>query len=329
MHCLDHAIYMKLAGLQTLRGIAANLVVIFHCVAIGLLPKYGLQPDFLSFTFIRNFWSGVDLFFCISGFVMCYSYLNSKVSGYDFFRARVIRIVPIYWIFTTTVFAISPLIGSQRDYKWFFQSLFFLVQLDTRLPILAAGWTLQYEMFFYLLFALVLLFLKRGRFFILSILLLFAVFLQNSHNIMLEFIFGGIAYLLFDSSFITRFRTTILCLSVAFYTVSLLSLSENFATNYRVVFFGIPALFIVASVANMSMPRKSLQAVGNYSYSLYLIHFPLLSVYFKVISFFELRFFPGWLLIVVAVGSCNFAALLTSKYIEEPVTRHLRTRFLN
>jgi len=320
---------MKLAGLQTLRGIAANLVVIYHCLAIGLLPKYGLQPEFQSLTFIQNFWSGVDLFFCISGFVMCYSYLNSNVSGYDFFRARVIRIVPIYWIFTTIVFVISPLIGSQRDFKWFFQSLFFFVQLDNRLPILAAGWTLQYEMFFYLLFALVLLFLKKGRFFVLSILLLIAILLQSSHNIILEFIFGGVAYLLSKFSFMTRFRAAILCLSVAFYIVSLLILSEKFATNYRVIFFGIPALFIVASVANMSMPKKSLQTVGNYSYSLYLIHFPLLSIFFKIISFFDLRFFPGWLVIVVAVGSCNLAALLTWKYLEEPVTRHLRSRFLN
>jgi len=320
---------MKLAGLQTLRGIAANLVVFFHCLAIGLLPKYGFQSQFESFTFLRNFWSGVDLFFCISGFVMCYSYLNSKVSGWDFFRARVIRIVPIYWIFTTAIFVTSIFAGFPPDYNWLIQSLLFFVDLENRSPILAVGWTLQYEMFFYLLFAIIILFFARNRFYFLSLSLLITVIIQNNHRIILEFIFGGIAYLLYKSHFFKRFKITFFGLFFAVYVFSLFALKENVALNYRVVFFGIPSLFIVASVANMNMPKYSLQTVGGYSYSLYLIHFPLLSIYFKIISFFDLRFFPGWLLIVVAVGSCNLAALLTWKYLEEPVTRHLRSRFLS
>ena len=115
----------------------------------------------------------------------------------------------------------------------------------------------------------------------------------------------------------------------ALYVLSLFALKEDIVTNYRVVFFGIPALFIVASVANMKMPKHCLQTVGGYSYSLYLIHFPLLSIYFKIISLYDLRFFPSWLLIVVAVGSCNAAAFITWKYLEVPVTRSLRNRFLN
>ncbi len=320
---------MKLAGLQTLRGIAANFVVFFHCLAIGLLPKYGFQPQFESLIFLRNFWSGVDLFFCISGFVMCYSYLNSKFSGWDFFRARVIRIVPIYWIFTTVIFVTTILVGSSPDYKWFFQSLLFFVDLENRSPILAAGWTLQYEMFFYLLFAIVIMFFRRNRFYFLSVTLLITVIIHNYHIIILEFIFGGIAYLLYNSHFFKRFKIAIFGLFFALYVLSLFALKEDIASNYRVVFFGIPALFIVASVANMNMPKHSLQTVGDYSYSLYLTHFPLLSIYFKIISLYDLRFFPSWLLIVVAVVSCNAAAFITWKYLEVPVTRSLRNRFLN
>ena len=260
---------------------------------------------------------------------MCYSYLNSKVSGWDFFRARVIRIVPIYWIFTTVIFVTSIFAGSPPDYKWLFQSLLFFVDLENRSPILAAGWTLQYEMFFYLLFAIIILFFKRNRFYYLSLSLFIAVIIQNNHRIILEFIFGGIAYLLYKSDFIKRFQITIFGLSFAVYVLSLFAITENFALNYRVVLFGIPTLFIVASVANMNMPKYSLQTVGGYSYSLYLIHFPLLSIYFKIISFYELRFFPTWLLIVVAVSSCNAAAFIAWKYLEVPVTRFLRSRFLN
>jgi len=259
---------------------------------------------------------------------MCYSYLNSKVSGRHFFQARVIRIVPIYWIFTTAIFILSTLMGSQPEYKWFFESLLFFVNLDIRLPILAAGWTLQYEMFFYFLFALVLIFFKRNRFHILSVLLLIAVIMQNKHNIILEFLFGAIAYLLYKSDFFTRFKVKILLLFFAMYAVSLFALDESFALTHRVFFFGIPALFIVASLASINMPKKSLQTAGNYSYSLYLIHFPLLSLYFKFSSHFAPESVPAWVLILVGVSFCNIAAFFTWKYLESPVTIYLRKKFV-
>jgi peptidoglycan/LPS O-acetylase OafA/YrhL len=146
----------KLSGLQTLRGIAANMVLIFHCLAIGKLPKYGFEGSFESVSFLENFSSGVDLFFLISGFVMCYSYANSKTSGFNFLLARIIQIVPIYWLFTSIIFVLNLLSENFMDWRLFVASLFFTVNLDLRFPILAAGWTLQYEMFFYLIFALVL-----------------------------------------------------------------------------------------------------------------------------------------------------------------------------
>ena len=82
----------RLEGLQTVRGLAANLVVVFHCLAIGLLPKYGFESRFRSWYFLEDFWSGVDVFFCISGFVMFYSYSNLKTTGVEFFLLRLIRI---------------------------------------------------------------------------------------------------------------------------------------------------------------------------------------------------------------------------------------------
>lgn len=327
--CLVHTFQMKLAGLQTLRGIAANLVVFFHCFAIGMLPKYGFKSQFESITFVRNFWSGVDLFFCISGFVMCYSYLNSKVSGHYFFLSRAIRIVPLYWIFTIANYILLAVLGSQPDCKWLFQSLFFFVDLDVRLPILPAGWTLQYEMFFYLLFAIALIFFRKQRFVTLNVMLLSTIILQTKHNLLLEFSFGGIAYLLYKSNFVIRFKVPLLCLFLAIDIVNLLVFEERFATTYRVFIFGIPALFIVTSIASMNMPKKSLQTTGDYSYSLYLIHFPLLSICFKFFSNHVSGSTPAWILTVVSVSICNIAAFFSWKYIEAPMTDFLRNRFLN
>lgn len=320
---------MKLTGIQTLRGIAANLVILYHCFAIGLLPKYGYQSQFESFIGLRNFWSGVDLFFCISGYVMCYSYLNSTTSGWNFFRARIIRVVPIYWIFTSLVFASSLLMGSPPDYEWFIQSLIFSVNLENRFPILAVGWTLQYEMFFYLSFAIVLLLFKTTRLVFLSLFLLFVVAILPKHIIILEFFFGCVAYLLSQSQLLKRLNFVFLSSSSVAYIGVLFLLKGDFATNYRVIFFGIPAIFIVASMATAKMPKKFLQHAGSYSYSLYLIHFPLLSIYFKMLNAFEINLFPAWFLIVIAVGTCNATAFITWKYIESPLLRALRHKFLD
>ena len=319
----------KLAGVQTLRGVAANMVVIFHCLGIGLLPKYGFKSQFEPLTFLTNCRSGVDLLLCISGFVTCYSYLNTKNSGFNFFRARAIRIIPIYWIFTTVSFIILTLGSFQTEYKLFFQSLLFVVDPNFRLPILAVGWTLQYVMFFYLLFALVLAFCKHKRFLILSLLLMTTVILQPSRIIILEFIFGGIGYLLYNFNSFKKFKVVIFCSSFSLYLLSFFAIADSFAKNYRVVFFGIPAFLMVASFASIKLPKKSLQTTGSYSYSLYLIHFPLLSIYFKLMSSFDLKLFPVWLLIFGAVISCNAAAFITWKYIEAPLTKYLINRFIN
>lgn len=322
-------VHMNLAGIQTLRGVAANLVVLFHCFEIGLLPKYGFKHEFDSLNFFSNFWSGVDLFFCISGFVMCYSYLGSNVSGRDYFLARIFRIVPLYWIVTTTNFAIISVFGLEPDFGWFFQSLFFSVNLDNRLPILAAGWTLQYEMFFYLVFAAVLVLFKRNRLAILILMLLVTIIMQNKHLIVLEFIFGCIAYFLYKLKFTRRFKVQIFCLFIAIYIVSLIAIDSSFASDYRVLLFGIPSLFVVAAVANMRMPKHSFQIVGSYSFSLYLVHFQMLSLIFKFYDKFMPESTSAAVLIFIGIVACNLAGFVTWKYMEAPITNYFRSKFLH
>jgi peptidoglycan/LPS O-acetylase OafA/YrhL len=139
--------------------------------------------------------------------------------------------------------------------------------------------------------------------------------------------FGGLSFLIYKIEIFKRFKKSIFCISITVFLFSLFAYSQNSSTNLRVVFFGIPALFIVATLANFRMPKKSLQTAGSYSYSLYLIHFPLLSFYFKIINMLNVRNFPGWLVIVISAMVCNAAAFVIWKFIEVPVTASLRLRF--
>ena len=144
-----------LSNIHALRAVAAMMVVFWHASE---------QFDAGFMLFATDFGNaGVDIFFVISGFVMVYtSTLRPKGAG-AFIRDRLLRIVPMYWIFTTLtvgfiLIAPSAFRGSVFDPIHTVMSYLFLayphpVNEGSFSPILRVGWTLNYEMFFYVTFA--------------------------------------------------------------------------------------------------------------------------------------------------------------------------------
>jgi exopolysaccharide production protein ExoZ len=130
-----------LISIQYLRAIAALGVVAFHSGHATILGQ-----------------AGVDIFFVISGFVM-WMVTTKPVGPAQFLWHRMVRIVPLYWI-ATLIMAVhhsSPVSDTVR-------SLLFWPYRDAngRLwPVLVLGWTLNFEMFFYLLFATTLMIPRR------------------------------------------------------------------------------------------------------------------------------------------------------------------------
>jgi exopolysaccharide production protein ExoZ len=136
-------------SLQYLRAISAIAVVFFH--------TYGCFGN-----------QGVAIFFVISGFIMFYI-IDKKHKNYkDFLIARVVRVVPLYWLLTT----ITLLLGYGYDptIKRIILSYLFL-SLGTILPV---GWTLTYEFVFYMSCAVIMFFVykKYYRYFLIIILLI-------------------------------------------------------------------------------------------------------------------------------------------------------------
>src|SRR5262249_32463856 len=108
--------------------------------------------------------AGVDLFFVISGFVMVYASepLYEKLGAPRvFFLRRLARIVPSYW--ATTIFLLAygmiarvDLATSWDAAEWIVASFLFIPcprPNGVMLPYHYVGWTLNYEMFFYVVFA--------------------------------------------------------------------------------------------------------------------------------------------------------------------------------
>src|SRR5271157_4795517 len=144
-----------LYNVHLLRVIAALLVVYFH-----IASSAGLHLPFAFGT------CGVDVFFVISGFII--AYIGSRKPE-AFFTRRLIRIVPFYWSASLCVFAIAWLFPqhlrqARADIPHLLHSLFFIPHETTycaTYPTLILGWSLNYEMYFYALFAVALLISRR------------------------------------------------------------------------------------------------------------------------------------------------------------------------
>ncbi len=144
----------KLYSIQYLRALAALLVVVAHAFShqIGVDNAFVVLAGRL----------GVVLFFVISGFIMVYISGSGAFSPATFLTRRIIRIVPLYWLFTglTALIAVAaPNLLQTTVFTWphFLQSLLFIVHeapgRGGTSPLLSLGWTLNYEAYFYLAFA--------------------------------------------------------------------------------------------------------------------------------------------------------------------------------
>ncbi|MBH1937949.1 acyltransferase [Streptomyces sp. AV19] len=151
----------RVVALDGIRLFAALCVVVYHYIAYQYVAFGGGWRTDTKELFPRAFpvaaygWLGVELFFLISGFVICMSCWGKPVRG--FFVSRAVRLFPAYWfgvVATTLVVAVIP--GPQKPRPWW-DVLTNLTMLQEPLGVQDVDgvyWTLFAELRFYLLFAL-------------------------------------------------------------------------------------------------------------------------------------------------------------------------------
>ncbi|MBV8687101.1 MAG: acyltransferase [Alphaproteobacteria bacterium] len=263
----------RLLKIQYLRGAAATGVLAYHA---GLAT--GLRFDPGAF--------GVQLFFVISGFLMV-AITDSGTRPLAFLRDRIARVVPLYWIATAAALALGALLSAPRPgAAGIAASFLFLPWGDGGggghyFPALKVGWTLNYEMLFYLLFAALLAFPRYALLPALALSFAFLSWLRVhggglpwdfwGNPIIYCFLAGALLGLLWQSS---RPRPALAVATLA----SAAALAVLLLAPGRHTGMLVPASALVAAILWLELllgPRPRLRLpllLGEASYSIYLWH---------------------------------------------------------
>jgi exopolysaccharide production protein ExoZ len=306
-----------LVSIQYLRAFAALGVVAFHTGRATILGQ-----------------AGVDVFFVISGFIM-WTVTAEPVGPAQFLWHRVVRIVPLYWI-ATLIMAVhrsssvsdtvnSLLFWSYRDAN------------DELWPVLVQGWTLNFEMFFYLLLAATLIIPRRFQLLSLTAVMcsLSAIGIAfQPHEaqlwvltspFLMEFLAGVWLSEIIQRGKIPGVKTAVAMLFIGLFGF-VASLLVPTPELWRFIFWGGPSLLVVCGAISIELRRglptiKWLKLLGDGSYSIYLFHpFVLTSVTTPLAKF------PA--LICVAAGGIAGAAVgLAAFYMLERPLRALLRRW--
>jgi exopolysaccharide production protein ExoZ len=322
---------MKFPFLQALRGLAALLVLFLH-VAGGAEEYYG-ATSYHRFFFMGH--KGVDIFFVISGFIMMVAHekdFGNPTRWMSYMTKRVRRIYPAYWVMFSVVliaYLVQGRVGSGAS-EFTFNDVMqsFLLLPQNKRTILVISWTLVYEMLFYLLFSFWILSKRWGA--AISGTWLLAIFVSqfseipflpeqavNRHN--LEFFIGIAAAIVLKRHVASA---DVWCLIAALLFICGAILLANDLSCFW-IFPLSTALFIVGASHSQRIDKwipNWLLALGDRSYSLYLVHTPVQLLTYKLLL--KVGVTSPLVAFLCALGASIATSMLFYIYVER---RFMRT----
>lgn len=326
-------------NIQLLRGIAAIMVILHHSVQTS--NNYGYQTRFTSF--FENWGaSGVDIFFVISGFIMVYIDNKRQSTPISFFIQRFTRISPSYYFLTFLIAMTTALIPNAVNsidnsfsnilYSITYTSIF----INQQNPLVYVGWTIEYEMLFYILFSLSIILSKSSNLKVLftSIFIILLIWL-GINNIALNFISGMVIGLIHQNVKIHNIfmrkegaMMFILMIGIALHISSLL---VNFpdgtrSTDNRVYYFSLSSAIIILSSLYIRPIQNSIAIkIGDASYSIYLIQVLSIPATYKALDSLSVQHFLSSDLIILISTSVSILCGMIFYYIfEKPSIKIIR-----
>jgi exopolysaccharide production protein ExoZ len=338
---------IKLNSIQYLRAVAAFLVVFAHA-STSLLEK---NRSLIHFEMGGR---GVDLFFVISGFIMFYTTDVKPITAGNFYLKRLVRIVPLYFVISTVGFAFAFLLPhsfrtmSARPLDYL-RSVLFIPFYNAKVhgirPEIGQGWTLNYEMFFYLIFGPCLAISRRWR--VLPCVAVFSTLtllgwvfhpvspalITYTDPLLFEFLFGmAIGYFLREPLGKRWAAAGVWTLFACGCALILLQIAAPTLPLPRFVQIGVPVAAVVSAALWLELrgyiPRISwLLLLGDSSYSLYLSHTFVLSLLRRIwVTLFDVQLISTHALFMLASALvATPVSVFLYRRVERTLSRELET----
>jgi exopolysaccharide production protein ExoZ len=351
----------RLEALQLLRAIAAGFVVYVHGLSTYANKIGEVGPGLLGIGYGEL---GVKLFFCISGYIIFSSaeaLPQGRASVSYFLRRRFIRIAPMYWC-ATLIYAIKLSVQSiAPDVSAVFKSLVFFPFSDSAglmRPVLGAGWTLNYEMFFYLVLGSALFAPRRWRLLGVTVVMVLLALARYTGILTASTNVWSHALYLLSDNYLLFFVTGVLIGSV--------SKSERFTRLPRLTWWGavatvvvfligllwgykslglsgeqqLPLELVVCSVCVIVCVKSSCSATndvvagirryavlaGDGSFSTYLTHGFVMGPAARILGIFPVENFgSGFALMMVPL--CTFVGVVIFQWFETPLLKKMNTHW--
>ncbi len=305
---------MRLKHIDILRGLAALMVTIFH-ISVGSLHSKQIAG------YAKYGFTGVEIFFVISGFVLPYSLYKSNYQIQHFFKfilKRIIRIVPAYFITIiissllayTTGRAIMSITGISLHLV-FLNSVF---GYDNISPVF---WTLQIEFVFYIIIGLLFTYILLSNNKTLAfVYLIIAINLYNPNLPVINWLpFFAMGILIFNLMF-TKLNAYVFwgtCLVLTFINIKTHDIAEAVAALFAVIFI----LYAKLEYFPVFLGRFLLW-LGMISYSLYLIHWEMGRTAVSFTRHIHLISNMDYLRLLIGVLVSICSAYLLYRVIEKP-----------
>jgi len=330
----------RFRALDGWRGICALLVALHHFPSEGLIYRA---------TLVRNAWLFVDFFFVLSGFVIAHAYGTRLSTGSEirsFTIRRFFRLWPLHVAVLAGFIALELIrytatgtgfTGERTPFA--ILTNLFLVQslgIHDRLTWNTPAWSISTEFWTYLIFGAIC-FLARGARVIVSAVAIagsLAALIFVSRYGMREtfdwglarclygFLLGSLAYEAWSRGFFAKLAGTSSEYAVVTVALMFLLLVPGYL-SFEYLATPVFALLVIvfaseAGTLSCGMHRRAVNALGRWSYSLYMVHMLVLAI---MASWIDLRAFTGWqadALTLVYLAAVIALSAATWRFIELP-----------
>jgi exopolysaccharide production protein ExoZ len=289
-------------AVQILRGLAASMVV-FHHAAYAIAHYHPQRSVLATFYKLPELGAGgVDIFFVISGLVIAHAARklpSGGTSAREFAKRRLLRVLPPYWVFTGILIAMwcagLGLKGLIMTPMLVVTSLLLIPYTKTDIyghvgvhPILDVGWTMTFEMYFYLLCSVVIWRVGGNRIFpwVFALLALCggaSLVLTGPGSLLSSITASPLLFEFAGGVFLAHFGTKALPNRTAWMLIALgvggltASIFMPDPMAWRVLFWGIPGFLLVWGAIHIPVNLGRIASrffvyLGTASYTIYLAH---------------------------------------------------------